>query len=122
VDGALYALPILRTYGFVATFYVVAGRIGRANNLSWDQVAELAAAGMEIGDHTMPHVRLTRLTPAEIQHEINAAQTLLQARLGVAPTTFAYPFGAMIGSTLGSEPWLNPMRGQGDWVPNLGSG
>jgi peptidoglycan/xylan/chitin deacetylase (PgdA/CDA1 family) len=77
---------------------------------------------MEIGDHTMQHVRLTRLTPAEIQHEINAAQTLLQARLGVAPTTFAYPFGAMIGSTLGFEPWLNPMRGQGDWVPNLGSG
>jgi peptidoglycan/xylan/chitin deacetylase (PgdA/CDA1 family) len=93
-DGALYALPILHKYGFVATFYVVAGRIGRADNLTWDQVAELAAAGMEIGDHTMWHVRLNRLTLAAIQHEINAAQALLTAHLCRAPTTFAYPFGA----------------------------
>jgi peptidoglycan/xylan/chitin deacetylase (PgdA/CDA1 family) len=101
-DGALYALPILRKYGFVATFYVVAGRIGMANNLSWDQVAELAAAGMEIGDHTLTHVRLTLLTWVEIQHEINAAQTLLEAHLGVAPTTFAYPFGAFNDTVVGA--------------------
>jgi peptidoglycan/xylan/chitin deacetylase (PgdA/CDA1 family) len=93
-DGTLYALPILRKYDFVATFYVVAGRIGRADNLTWDQVAELAAAGMEIGDHTMWHVRLNRLTLAAIQHEIKAAQALLTAHLCTAPTTFAYPFGA----------------------------
>ncbi len=100
-DGAVYALPILRKYDFVATFYVVAGRIGRANNLTWDQVAELAAAGMEIGDHTMQHVALTWLPLATIQNEINAAQALLTAHLCEAPTTFAYPFGAFNGTVVG---------------------
>ena len=100
-DGALYALPILRKYRFVATFYLVAGRIGHAHNLTWHQVAELAAAGMEIGDHTMWHVRLNRLTLPAIQHEIDAAQAMLTAHLCRAPTTFAYPFGAFDDTAVG---------------------
>jgi peptidoglycan/xylan/chitin deacetylase (PgdA/CDA1 family) len=100
-DGAVYALPILRMHHFVATFYVVAGRIDHTGNLTWDQVAELAAAGMEIGNHTLRHVDLTRLPPAAIQGEINAAQALLTAHLCEAPTTFAYPFGAFNGTVVG---------------------
>ena len=103
-DGALYALPILRAHGFVATFYVVAGRIGNPDNLTWDQVGELAAAGMEIGNHTLHHVRLTTLTPTELRSEIDGAQALFAARLCRAPTTFAYPFGdfnrAVVGAVL----------------------
>lgn len=103
-DGALYALPILRRHGFVATFYVVAGRIGDPDDLTWDQVGELAEAGMEIGNHTLHHVRLTTLTPAELRSEIDGAQALFAARLCRAPTTFAYPFGdfnsAVVGAVL----------------------
>jgi peptidoglycan/xylan/chitin deacetylase (PgdA/CDA1 family) len=100
-DGALNALPILREYGFVATFYVVVGRIDHADNLTWDQVAELAASGMEIGNHTMTHSALTVLPLAAIQNEISAAQALLSAHLCEAPTTFAYPFGAFNGTVVG---------------------
>jgi len=63
-DGATYALPILLNYGDVATFYVVAGRIGNPDNLTWPQVTQLATDGMEIGNHTLGHVALTRLTDA----------------------------------------------------------
>lgn len=93
-DGATYALPILERYGYVATFYVVAGRVGEVDNLSWDQVAQLTAARMEIGDHTLGHVDLTRLTDAKAQAQIDDAQARFLAALGTAPTTFAYPFGA----------------------------
>jgi peptidoglycan/xylan/chitin deacetylase (PgdA/CDA1 family) len=99
-DGAVYALPILRKHHFVATFYVVAGRVDNTGNLTWDQVAELAAAGMEIGNHTLTHVELTRLPLAMMESEINAAQALLTAHLCEAPTTFAYPFGAFDGTVV----------------------
>ncbi|MBI3744952.1 MAG: polysaccharide deacetylase family protein [Chloroflexi bacterium] len=93
-DGATYALPVLRKYGDVATFYVVAGRIGNPHNLTWAQVAELAAEGMEIGNHTLGHQVLSRLPGAEVRTQVDSAQALLTSALGSAPTTFAYPFGA----------------------------
>jgi peptidoglycan/xylan/chitin deacetylase (PgdA/CDA1 family) len=93
-DGATFALPILLKYHFVATFYVVAGRIGTPTNLTWSQIAQLVAAGMEIGDHTLDHVNLTRLSPADLRAQVLDAQAILASGLGAPPTTFAYPFGA----------------------------
>ncbi len=93
-DGYTYALPILRKYGFVATYFVVAGRIGRVDDLTWAQVAGLKAAGMEIGNHTLDHVNLTLLSAAQVAYQIDAAQQLLTEHLGRAPTSFAYPFWA----------------------------
>ncbi len=91
-DGYTFALPILRRYGFVATYYVVAGRIGDVDSLTWAEVAALKAAGMEIGNHTMDHLHLTWLSAAQVAYEIDAAQQLLTEHLGTAPTTFAYPY------------------------------
>jgi len=92
-DGYTYAFPILRNYGFVATYYVVVGRIGGPDDLTWAQVIALHAAGMEIGNHTMHHLDLATLTVADVRYEIDEAQTLLHSHLGSIPTTFAYPFG-----------------------------
>lgn len=93
-DGYTFALPILQKYGYLATYYVVAGRVGLPNNLTWDEIAKLQADGMEIGNHTLDHVNLTTQSAAQIANEINAAQQLLTEHLGTAPTTFAYPFWA----------------------------
>ncbi len=93
-DGFIYALPILRKYGFVATFYVVVGRIGRPHTLTWAEILSLKAAGMEIGNHTMDHLNLTQLSAAQVAYEIDQAQRVLAERLGAAPTTFAYPYWA----------------------------
>jgi peptidoglycan/xylan/chitin deacetylase (PgdA/CDA1 family) len=93
-DGFTYALPILEHYGFVATFYVVAGRVGEPDNLSWTQIRSLIAAGMEIGNHTLGHRALAQLSAADVQTQVEGAQARFIAALGVAPTTFAYPFGS----------------------------
>jgi len=93
-DGYTYALPILQKYGFVATYYVVAGRVGRLDNLTWDEIATLQADGMEIGNHTLNHLKLTTLSATQVAAQITSAQQLLTEHLGSAPTTFAYPFGA----------------------------
>ena len=68
-DFAEHALPVLRRYGFTATVFVIAGRLGGDNAwdpagprkplLGADQVRRLAEAGVEIGSHGLQHVSLT---------------------------------------------------------------
>ena len=63
------ALPVLLRHDFTATMFIISDRIGATNE--WDagtgpvwplmtagQVAQVAAAGMEIGSHTATHPRL----------------------------------------------------------------
>ena len=39
--------PILTEHGFGATFYITSGWVGRTGRMTWEQVKELAAAGLE---------------------------------------------------------------------------
>lgn len=97
-DGYTHALPILKAHGFVATFYVIAGRIGNAPGpleaLTPQHLQALAKAGMEIGNHTYNHVDLATASPAARHYQVLAASAKIQALVGVAPVTLAYPFGA----------------------------
>lgn len=93
-DGYRYALPILQAHHFVATYYIVAGRIGDPVDLSAEHVRALAAAGMEIGDHTMNHLDLPRLDTASLHYQIAGAAERIAGIMGRRPMTFAYPFGA----------------------------
>lgn len=97
-DGYTYALPILRRYGCVATFYVIAARVGELHYLTWPQIATLHAKAMEIGNHTTNHIDLTPLSASQLAYEIGGAQQLFRRHLGTAPTTFAYPFGGFDGA------------------------
>lgn len=92
-DGFNYALPILLRYGDVATFYVIAGRLDDSDFLSPADLRVLSAHGMEIGDHTLDHLDLTRLSPAALQAQIMGAEVELAAACGERPATLAYPFG-----------------------------
>jgi peptidoglycan/xylan/chitin deacetylase (PgdA/CDA1 family) len=92
-DGYTQALPILRRFGFVATYYIVTGRIGWPGQLTRADVRALAADGMDIGDHTVDHVNLNGLSAARLVHEIAGAAQAILATIGKRPVTFAYPFG-----------------------------
>jgi len=61
--------------------------------LSWDQVRELLEAGMIIGGHGHSHRMYSRLEPAEQEADIEACLSVLERRLGMPATTYAYPFG-----------------------------
>jgi peptidoglycan/xylan/chitin deacetylase (PgdA/CDA1 family) len=65
-----------------------------ARPLTWAQVRELHAAGIEIGCHTVSHPILATLPPDEQAAEIAGARDRLTAETGAAPTLFAYPNGA----------------------------
>jgi len=92
-DGYTYAFPILQGLGFVATYYVITGRVGLAHYLSVPQLQEMAAAGMEIANHSVHHLGISGRSTAYINNEVQGAQDQLTALLGAPPVTFAYPFG-----------------------------
>ena len=92
-DGYTYAFPVLRRHGFVATYFVVGGRIGKPDNLTVTELQALLAAGNEIGNHTADHVDLRPLTPDRMRSEIYDASALIAKSVGVWPQSFCYPFG-----------------------------
>jgi peptidoglycan/xylan/chitin deacetylase (PgdA/CDA1 family) len=88
------AVPLLRKYGFTATFFVWVRAVGRAHHMTWNEIRELDAEGMEIGCHTLTHLILTRLkSDDQLRHEIVAAKDMIEARIGHPVTSLAYPFG-----------------------------
>jgi peptidoglycan/xylan/chitin deacetylase (PgdA/CDA1 family) len=94
-DGYTYALPILRSHRFVATYFVIAGRIDQSGFLSSAELRALVAAGDEIGDHTMDHVSLSRQPAARLTYEIDAAAARIAQVTGVWPESLAYPSGGV---------------------------
>jgi peptidoglycan/xylan/chitin deacetylase (PgdA/CDA1 family) len=92
-DGYTYAYPILARYGFVATFFVIGGRIGQPSFLSPAQILSLVQAGNEIGDHTWHHATLTGLQPKPLASEIDSGAAMIAAVTGSWPVTLAYPRG-----------------------------
>jgi peptidoglycan/xylan/chitin deacetylase (PgdA/CDA1 family) len=61
--------------------------------LTWEQIRTMSRHGVAFGAHTGSHPSLPRLSDARVRAEVEASRDLIRVRLGVAPTTFAYPFG-----------------------------
>jgi len=87
------AFPLLKEYGFTATFFVFTNAMDRPGYLTWDQLAEMRDAGMEIGSHGIYHPYLTRLSDEEMRAELVGSRAKLQEMLGVSGDVIAYPFG-----------------------------
>ena len=92
-NGYTNALPILKRYGFVGTFYVITGRVGKKNYFTWKQLKELVAAGNEIGNHTQSHYDLQTLSPSTLAYQIANANKTVMAKIGYQMKTLAYPAG-----------------------------
>ena len=72
------------------------GRAGRASHrcMNADEVAAIAREGLvEVGAHTVTHVRLAGLSPQRQREEIIGSKSKLEQILGRPVTTFSYPFG-----------------------------
>ena len=100
-DNHSVVLPVLREHGLRATIYVTTGLIGKPNPwmspasgarmMTVDELGELAAAGFEIGAHTVTHPDLSRLGFDECLSEMRESRDELERTLGVEVRTFAYP-------------------------------
>lgn len=86
---------ILDAHSMYATFVVNTGPILAQNpaNLSVGDVQAIYGDGNEIGGHTLDHVNVQPLPPAEARREVCTDRNNL-LDMGVQPTTFAYPFAS----------------------------
>jgi peptidoglycan/xylan/chitin deacetylase (PgdA/CDA1 family) len=98
------AASLLVSAGVPATLFVPTAAVGGTSSwlpgpagdeplLSWSAIADLDAAGIEIGAHARHHVALDELSRATIQEEVQCSKRDLEEQLGHEVTGFAYPFG-----------------------------
>jgi peptidoglycan/xylan/chitin deacetylase (PgdA/CDA1 family) len=101
-DNYASALPVLRASGFPATFFVITRFVddGRPGYMTWDQLREMAAAGMEIGSHALDHPDLRGKAPAYQFGEVAAARLAILTQVGQPAETFCYPSGQYDAATL----------------------
>jgi peptidoglycan/xylan/chitin deacetylase (PgdA/CDA1 family) len=88
------ALPLLHSRGLVATFFVVAGMLGRPGFLDRAGVRTLADAGMMIGSHGMRHRPWRGLDDRSLSEELLEARDRLEDIVQRRVTEAACPFGS----------------------------
>ena len=99
------AVPVLMHHGFASTLYAATGHIGGASRwlrhvgegnremLTWSQLRDVDACGIEVGAHSVTHPQLDLLPVKSARDEILRSRYALEDGLGRAVDTFAYPFG-----------------------------
>lgn len=95
-DAYTAAYPILQAHGYTGMFYIITGKVGWQGQMTWDQLREMLANGMQIGSHTIHHVNLGRVyvnSPVQAEQEVRISQMDLQNHLGIPIQQFCYPFG-----------------------------
>lgn len=104
-DFYTHALPALQRHGLTATLYIVTAFVGSTSHwvehigegmrplLTWAQLAEINASGIECGAHTHTHRPLDMLPPSVARDEIVRSKELLEEHLGQQVSSFAYPYG-----------------------------
>lgn len=124
ISNIKIALPILREFGFTATFFVTTGRIGFNDEwLSWQDLHRLTDAGMDVQAHGHTHRFLDSLPESEQRQELERPLQMLKVHLGPGKRHFSFPGGRYsryslaLARRLGyagictSEPGLNAVDG-----------
>ena len=105
------AWPILKKFNYPVTLFIYTegirpGHFSGGESMSWDQLAEMRDAGVDIQGHTATHsdlrkaydkVAKKKLNPAEYEEwldkEIGGSKQMIEQKLGVKVNCFAVPYG-----------------------------
>ena len=86
--------PLLKKYGFGATFFISEGfsfQTNKEDYLTWEQIAELHRDGFEIGNHTRDHMALEKGNLPRLREQVEAINAQCAAHGIPVPVSFAYP-------------------------------
>lgn len=102
VSGLEVGVPVLKKYGYPATFFIYTNYVNvGGKSMSWAQLGQIRDEGFEIGSHTVSHQDL-RKKPAKakfpdydswLKDEVDTSKRLLEENLGIRVSTIAYPYG-----------------------------
>ena len=89
------AWPRLRAAGLPFTLFVatdaIDGKLG--GYMNWDQIRELAAAGVTIGSQTASHLHMPTAGSGRNAADLAKSNARLEKELGQRPRMIAYPYG-----------------------------
>ena len=106
-DNYANAFPLLAKYGFGGTFFVVTELAERASAgmtapdgtvyaddyMTWAQMQEMQAAGMDIQCHARVHEDLTDMDDERLIWQVLGCREMIESNLGQRPRFVAYPSG-----------------------------
>lgn len=105
------AWPILKKFNYPVTLFIYTegirpGHFSGGESMSWEQLAEMRDAGIDIQAHTATHQDLRRpydkvakkkLSPPEyeqwLENEVAGSKQTIEQKLGVKVNCFAVPYG-----------------------------
>jgi len=87
------AFPVLRELGLRATFFIVPTLVETPGYLTWQQLREMVATGMEIGSHSLTHPFMHRLDRSGLLHEFGESKRIIEERLRQPVRTASLPRG-----------------------------
>ena len=96
------AVPILKKYGFGATFFISQPECWFETpgaHLSKNEIGEFFKEGFELGNHTMNHPDLRLLNEDECRSEVLQMNNIITNAGAPSPVSFAYPGGPYAENT-----------------------
>jgi peptidoglycan/xylan/chitin deacetylase (PgdA/CDA1 family) len=102
------AMPILQARNIVSSMFLPSGLLGAAHPalggeeriIGRSQVRDLLDLGVEVGAHSVDHVRLTTVGYGEALEQMRRSKGELEDLLSIPVTSMAYPFGALNDETI----------------------
>ncbi len=96
-DSFRFACPILKKYGFTATFFVVANFVGKIHGKDgfpgWNRIKRMVGDDFDIGGHTFSHPHLPHLSDEELKREVANSKKYIKDKSGKRINFFCYPYG-----------------------------
>ena len=89
--------PILKKYGFGATFFITEGfdfPDNKTDYMTWEEISQLHQDGFEIGNHTRDHMGISENTVGQLAEQLAGIDEQCQRHNIPRPTSFAYPGNA----------------------------
>ncbi len=90
--------PLLKKYGFGATFFITEGfsfLTNKQDYMTWEQIAELHRDGFEIGNHTRDHMGINSKNLTRLKEQLEAINQRCAEHGIPRPVSFAYPGNAI---------------------------
>jgi peptidoglycan/xylan/chitin deacetylase (PgdA/CDA1 family) len=95
------AFPLLQRYSAKATIFIISGRVGDTDYMSWDDLRVLAASPLiTVGAHTRHHPQLANIKPERSLEELQRGKTDLETNLHITVRHLAYPSGSYNKTTI----------------------
>jgi len=124
LDNYTDAFPLLRRYHMAGEFAIIAAypgiTLGVNRYMTWPQITEMAAAGMDVESHTIDHQDLGLLDPAHATYEIQYSRGIIETHIHRAVQFMTYPSGEPFRSgTPDAQRRITDLLGQYGYVGAL---